>query len=145
MWAFHPGPVHRSYNSAGFCFALGLCWVSSLASLWERQKGWGRFTRKNTASLLCVCVLLSEFWLLSEDVARGSYWKAGWQWRVKARDGLIGLNGFRDAVDLKVENPADLPGLERKRRLRVLVVEKYFESPVVGFSINAINQLKLNE
>lgn len=59
--------------------------------------------------------------------------------------GLIGLNGFRDAVDLKVENPADLPGLERKRRLRVLVVEKYFESPVVGFSINAINQLKLNE
>lgn len=55
------------------------------------------------------------------------------------------MNGFRDAVDLKVENPADLPGLERKRRLRVLVVEKYFEFPVVGFSINAINQLKLNE
>lgn len=59
--------------------------------------------------------------------------------------GLIGLNGCRAGVDLKVQNPADSPGLERRRRLPVLVVEKYFESPVVGFSINAINQIKPNE
>lgn len=59
--------------------------------------------------------------------------------------GLIGSNGCRDGVDLKVQNPADSPGLERRRRLRALVVEKYFESPVVGFSINGINQIKPNE
>lgn len=58
---------------------------------------------------------------------------------------LIGSNGCRAGVDLKVQNPADSPGLERRRRLPVLVVEKYFESPVVGFSISAINQIKPNE
>lgn len=56
--------------------------------------------------------------------------------------GLIGLNSCRDGVDLKMQNPADLPGLERRRRLQVWVVEKYFESPVAGFSISAISQIK---